>query len=75
MRTDILPAYERLKLTLAVNDLRAWCARLGEAARAWGCPDLGDYARTLGASVDAYQIAAVVETLEEFQPVEKEFST
>jgi signal transduction histidine kinase/CheY-like chemotaxis protein len=75
MRSEILPKYGRLKVTLEVQEVRKWCARLGELSAPWDCPELGEYSRLVSACAEGYRIAEVIEGLKAFQPVEEEFSS
>jgi signal transduction histidine kinase/CheY-like chemotaxis protein len=74
MRDEILPSYRRVRITLSVNEIRIWCAKLDELATSSGLTGLGEYARTLSESAGGYQIGGVIEELVAFEPVEKAFA-
>ena len=73
MREGILPAYHRLRVTLSVNDIRAWCERLTALSGEQDLPELADYARELNASAGSFQIDRVIKALESFEPVTRIF--
>ncbi len=74
MREEILPEHKRLKITLEVKAVRAWCLRLQELSGSWGCPALADFASTLESYADSYQINEIVGCLREFNAVLEEFT-
>ncbi len=71
LRVEILPAYGRVKVTLAPREVREWCSRLQELGKAAACPALEEYAGILQAQVQSVHLAGILECLKAFEKVER----
>jgi signal transduction histidine kinase/CheY-like chemotaxis protein len=74
MRDEILPQYRRLRITLSVDEMRTWCARLREIGAVAAAPGLAQYADLMEICARAYQIGGMIEGLDAFEPVERTFA-